>query len=496
MKREILRMNHIISLDDGVPVLDYLSMQVFEREIYGILSLEYHGIDKMVELICWNRQIRNGQVLFQERLVNSAGTSDNSRNRVALIGRQSRLVNDLSLADNMFVIRTGFKKFFINDGVIEAQAQQLLDELQIQLSPSTPVKELGNFERLVAELLCAIIAGDNLIILWQISDMLSSEELPRFHELIRTLTEKGKTFLYIYNHHEVLQQVCDRIAIFKGGCIEKVFLKSDEIQGYIVKSFASYAYEKLSLLKAEDNEETFCNLKPVLTLKHIHVGNIEDLSFSIRPGENVLLLDTSNTILDELMELFAGTLKPLYGKIEPGNIISGSRYSRRIAIIQRDPVSTMLFPQLSFLENLCFQLADKVPFFWQKPNLKKNIMKEYQEELGDLLEEPHLYHLNSKELYTLVYYRYLLAKPDLVVCLQPLSGADMYMRTHILGLMAKLRDNGIAVLVLNTELYDTLYLADRLIQVENGQLVAEYAKSHFEEVRMKNVIFPAGLNKK
>lgn len=482
MKSEILRMNHVTCLDDGMPILDYLSMQVFEKEIYGILCLEYHGIDKMVELVCWNRQIQNGQVLFKEKLVNSMEISDNSKNRVALIGRQSRLIDDLSLADNMFVTRAGFKKFFINKRVIETQTQQLLDELQIQFSPAVQVKELGNFERLIAELLCAVIAGDSLIILWQVSDMLSSEELPRFHELIRRLTKKGKTFIYIYNHHEVLQQVCDRVAIFKGGRIEKVFLKSDEIQDYMVKFFARYAYEKMSSLKADDTEAVN-NSHPVLTLNHIHVGNIRDLSFSIKPGENVLLLDKSNTILDDLMELLTGTLKPLSGTIEPQNIVERGNRSRRIALIQRDPINSTLFPQLSFLENLCFQLADKIPFFWQRPNLQKNIIKEYQSELGNLLEAPHLYQLQSKDLYTLIYYRYLISRPDLVVCLQPLSGADMYLRTHILSLMAKLRDNGIAVVVLNTELYDTLYIADRLIQVENGQFIIEHSRYHFDELK-------------
>lgn len=490
MKREILRMDHITCLDNGMPILDYLSMQIFEGEIYGILCLEHHGIDKMVELICWNRQIQNGQVLFEEKLVNSMELSDNSRNRVALIGRQCRLIDDLSLADNMFVIRAGFRKFLIHDGVIQAQTQQLLDELQIQLSPAVLVKELGNFERLIAELLCAIIAGDHLIILSEISDMLSSEELPRFHELIRRLTKMGKTFLYIYNHHEVLQPVCERIAIFKGGRIEKVFLKSDVIQDYMVKVFASYSYEKMSLLKP-DEKESFNNLPPVLTLNHIEVGNIQDLSFSIKPGENVLLLDQSNTILEELMELLGGKNKPLSGTIEPQNIVGCGRQGRRIALIKRDPIRSTLFMELSFLENLCFPLADKIPFFWQKRYLQKNVIKEYQSELGELLDVPQLYHLHSKDLYTLVYYRYLISRPDLVVCLQPLSGADMYLRTHILSLMAKLRNNGIAVLVLNTELYDTLYIADRLIQVENGQIIAEHPRCHFDEARItKKNIFP------
>jgi ribose transport system ATP-binding protein len=470
LKREVLRMNHVSCLDKGIPVLDYVSMQVFEAEIYGILCLGYHGIDKLVELICWNRKIQNGQVIYKEELRNSPEIGDNSRNHVAVIGRSSRLIDDLTLADNMFVVREGVRKFFINKKVIEKQAQLLIEELQLQLSPSTLGKELNGYDRLIAELLCALIEGNSLIILWQVSDLLSSEELPRFHSFIRRLTKMGKTFIYIYNHHELLQQVCDRIAIFNGGRIHKVFLNSDEMHEYIVRFFAKYGYERMEQLKAA-TKNSFRGLKPVLKFEGVKAENIKDISFSINPGENVLLLDRSNTIIENLMDLFAGTIHPEHGTIELSNSKGRSDNISEIGLIQRDPISNNLFPHLSFMENLCFQIANKVPLFWQKTKLQKSIIKEYRSELGDLLDEPDLFNLDNKDLYTLIYYRHLISKPDLVVCQQPLSDADMYLRAYILSLITKLCENGIAVLVLNTELYDTIFISDRLIQVENGQIV-------------------------
>jgi ribose transport system ATP-binding protein len=475
LKREILRMNHVSCLDSRMPILDYVSMQVFETEVYGVLCLGYHGIDKLVELICWNSRIQNGQIIYREELVNSVDIGDNSRNHVALIGRNSRLIDDLTLADNMFVIREGVKKFLINKSVIEKQAQMVIDELQLHLSPAIQIKELGVYDRLVAELLCALIEGNSLIILWQVSDLISSEELPRFHSLIRKLAQMGKTFIYIYNHHEVLQQVCDRIAIFNGGRIQKVFLNSDKMHDYMVRFYAKYGYEKMLRLKAKaDSKQSVKDLQPVLKLDGVKAGNINDLSFSINPGENVLLFDKSNTIIEDLMGLFAGTIQPEHGTVElPSALINGKSNAGKIGLIQRDPVSNTLFPHLSFIENLCFQIANKIPLFWQKTKLQKSIVNEYQSELGDLLEAPNLFDMKSKDLYTLIYYRYLLSKPDLVVCQQPLSDADMYLRTHILSLITKLHEKGIAALVLSTELYDTVFIADRLIQVENGRIVVE-----------------------
>lgn len=487
MRKEILRMDHIICMDNHIPVLNHLGMQVFTGEIYGVLCLEHHGIEQMVELICWNRPIQYGQVFFEENLVNSMEKSISGRNRVALIGRESRLIDDLSLADNLFVIRRGFRKFVIPRRILQEQTQRMLDELNIQISPAALIQELGAFERLVAEVLQAMVGQDHLIILFDISDMLSSEELPRFHRLIRKLTQEGYTFLYIYNHHEVLKSICDRIGIFKAGRIEKVIANPTAITDAI-RIFARYPYEKMATFEPDDNN-AFAQMPPVLQLEEVQAEYIRNLSFSVHPGENVLLWDQSNTILDEFMELLGKERKPVSGSLRLPDAEAGG--GRRIAFIQRNPVRSTLFWEMSFLDNLCFPLADKVPFFWQKRYLRESVTKEFRGELGDLLDEPELYNLNSKELYTLVYYRYLIAKPSLVVCLQPLSGADMYLRTHILSLMAKLRRHGIAVLVLNTELYDTLYIADRLIQVEQGKVVAEHPRCRFDEVKIeKKDIFP------
>lgn len=487
MRKEILRMDHIICMDNHIPVLNHLGMQIFAGEIYGVLCLEHHGIEQMVELICWNRPIQYGQVFFEENLVNSMEKSTFGRNRVALIGRESRLIDDLSLADNLFVIRRGFRKFVIPRRILQEQTQRMLDELNIQISPAALIQELGTFERLVAEILQAMVGQDHLIILFDISDMLSSEELPRFHRLIRKLTQEGYTFLYIYNHHEVLKGICDRIGIFKAGRIEKVIANPAAITEAI-RIFARYPYEKMATFEPDDNN-AFAQMQPVLQLEEVQAEYICNLSFSVHPGENVLLLDQSNTILDELMELLGKEREPVSGSLRLPDAEAGG--GRRIALIQRNPVRSTLFWEMSFLDNLCFPLADKVPFFWQKRHLRESVTKEFRGELGALLDEPELYNLNSKELYTLVYYRYLIAKPSLVVCLQPLSGADMYLRTHILSLMARLRSHGIAVLVLNTELYDTLYIADRLIQVEQGKVVAEHPRCRFDEVKIeKKDIFP------
>ncbi len=356
MKKEILRMEHILCQDGEARQLNYLSMQIFEGEIYGILCLEQPGIDKMVELVCWNRPIQNGQVFFMEELVNSKEESSGRRNRVTTIGRQSRLIDELFLADNLFVMREGFRKFVVPESLIQAETRRVLQDMDIHLSPKTLIKNLGTFDRLVTEVLKAIVAGDDLIILWEISDLLSVEELSRFHGLIQRLARQGHSFLYIYSHHEVLRPVCDRLAIFKEGTIQKVFTSRETIREHISKVFANYTYDKLKQLEQETQNSNPGEM--VLELEHVAGKHIRDLSLCIHQGENVLLFDQNNTILDEVMDILGAEEKPLKGMIYPE--LNVRMRGKRIALIQRDAIQTMLFPEMSFLDNLCLLLAERI----------------------------------------------------------------------------------------------------------------------------------------
>lgn len=471
MRREILRMDHIVCKKNETLVLDHFTMQIFEGEIYGILNLEQSGIQMILDLAGHNRDIEYGQVFFCEKLVNCAGSSDGSRNKADTVSTQSHLVETMTLTDNLFVIRSGLWPQIISRNKLINQTQRLLDKYKLTMKPLQKIAEMSTLERFTAEVLQVVVRGNKLIILNDISDAFSSEELPRFHAFIKNLAAHGWTFLYIYQHHEVLRQVCERIGIFRNGRIQKVYWDLQNIKGE-AKIFGESLYRNVFDLYSgkgcKKHRET-----PALEWKNISGEYIADLNLTLYPKEIVLLMDRSNTVLKEIME----RLKSYKGC--------------RIGTIDKNPVDSMTFPELSGLDNLCFLLGEKVPFFWQRRRLKKNVRQEFAEEIGGILDKPQLYGADLKDLYTIIYYRYLLIKPELLVCLQPLSGLDIYLRAHVLSLLVRFCEKGAAVLILSTELYDTLYISDRLIQMEHGKVVEDIGREEFDKLRNEKAeIFP------
>ena len=202
----------------------------------------------------------------------------------------------------------------------------------------------------------------------------------------------------------------------------------------------------------------------------------------VLPGECVALLDRSNTILEDIVGLMTGNLRPRSGRlVMGGRPFSGGDGTRgqAVGVIQADPTRTMIFEGLTALDNLCFMADRKGKFFWSGHAARASIAREYASVFGEDIYERDVRRLSRRTLYDLVYYRMHLYRPAVVFCVQPFFGADMYRRRHIIDLLELLRARGIALVLLMVNISDSLSVADRLLVAENGALLHEYDREGF-----------------
>ena len=114
MKNEILRMERITLIEDGVTLLNNLTLNIYSGEIMGLLSINANGQSALLDLICQNTPIHFGRIYFDEQLVNSHRHNSMSYNPVAMIEKKSWLVDSLTVSDNVFVLCKGFSERIIS----------------------------------------------------------------------------------------------------------------------------------------------------------------------------------------------------------------------------------------------------------------------------------------------------------------------------------------------------------------------------------------------
>lgn len=132
------------------------------------------------------------------------------------------------MADNIFVLRPGFKNVADRPAPCWCrQLQPVLDSLGAGVRADAYADSLTSFQRVVVELVKALVAGSRLVILREISTIISDMEMARLGEILRRYAEQGLSFLYIGYHYEEMVQICDRTAVFSGGRIIKIMRPED-----------------------------------------------------------------------------------------------------------------------------------------------------------------------------------------------------------------------------------------------------------------------------
>jgi len=464
MKKEVLRIENATLVKDGIVYLDNFSVHISEGEIMGMIWKNHHGIDEMIHLICDNSLLKYGRLYLKERLVNTYLKEVKRNNKVFVIDKKSRLIKDLSVADNIFVLRKGFKKYLINQRRLAIQVKSVLEDLDFQIDPGLLVAELSQFERCVVELVKAVLMGTNLIIIKEISEVLSRVELARFYDLIRHYALKGIAFMYIANHHEEAFQICDKMALLEDGKVIKT-LFNDELDDQHIQPFVKQITKPLRTTLKEE--------KVILKFKDVETTNLRQFSMEASRLECLALLDCDNTALSDIVSLTVGKALPQSGEVllEGKSIhITNKRFHEDAVIIAENPIKTMIFPEMTYMENLCFLIDRKIGRSVLKRNYYKSVIKEYEHELGDEIKSRQLEQLSPQSLYNIIYYRVLLYHPKLVFIWQPFSGADMYLRSHIAKLIKRLKDEEISVILLTSQMTDILAVSDRLLIIKGGEL--------------------------
>ncbi len=467
MREEVLRIENVTRKIEGVTYLDNINFHVFKGEIMGLIPLNNHGKRQLIELISQNVSINFGRIYFNEALVNYYQYSNMTNNKVYTINKETKLVEDLRVTDNINVLNYTFQDYIIKEKKLKERTDDLLKQLGLKIKTLEYVSELSLFEKTVIELIKAVINGARLVILNELASFLSIEELSDFQKLMIYYTKQGISFIYIANHHEEAFKICDRVCLLENGRIIKVIDKkdySDEILKPYIITFDN---------SAEIKEST--KNSGIFEFRNFVTENLKAISFSVKRSECITILDINNKGIQDIVEIFSGLNQPIGGELlldnRPINPINAENLLlNKVVFIPENPIRKILFYHMSYLDNLTFLMDRKLNKSFINRSIVRSIKEEYRSLVGSHVEVRDLTELDARSLYDLVYFRIHIFNPKVVFIMQPFSDADMYLRARIIELINMLKTRGVTVIILAVNLSDTLTVSDRLLVMEDGAL--------------------------
>ncbi|MCR4891236.1 MAG: hypothetical protein K5989_03510 [Lachnospiraceae bacterium] len=464
MRREILRFSRVTYKEDDKVVLRDFELDILEGEIMGLIPLNAYGLDAFLDILRYNSPIYFGDIYYMGSHVNSWQDMKRLPNKITVIDDHNSLVAGQDLLTNIFLIGNGSDQFIIRKDKLEKKLIPYLQDIGENISPYKNAEDLSSFERVVVELIRAVISGHKLIVLKELDSYIGENWADRMYEIISHYRERGISFLIISGNFDRMKNLCDRTAFMSNGKILNI-LEKDRMDTLAKENSSGWMkkYRK-DVFKEKDPDMDW---EQVLTIKDISGRYISNTDLVINKGEYLVLYASDKQALDELSGFLFGQL----GGEKKGRL-KGKEISlighRKLAFLKENADESMLFPEMSYMDNLLFNLDQWIEPRWGRKGIFKSVRQEFSGILGPDVFEKKVDSLTQRERITLIYARVFLQRPEVLFCVNPFKDADIAMRLLISELHALLNSKGIAIVSLTMNTGDTFPLADRILRLDKG----------------------------
>lgn len=463
-------MERVTCVEQGRELLNNFNFQLFEGEVMGLVPLDSYGLDEFVDCVQNNRQLFYGRVYIREKLVNTYAVCPRAKNNVYTIFKDENLIQNLPGTDNIFVIREGYRGFWINDSLIQKQLERLLQEIGIDIDISKRIGELTTLEKYIVEIIKAYVGKADVVILKDIASSIHHLDMEKLKKVIHYYTKCGLSFIYISVRTEILSDLCDRVSLMSRGRIIKV-LEHNQIGESLEKHYF-FPYKLLEENKSSVKEEG----QKIFSCENMSLNSIHNMTFHVEKGECLLIHDYNNFDWKDFIAVLSG-VKPQSGKIWWENK-DGKNTQRQIAIILENPTETMLFPEMTYEDNLCFNLDHRIDHLWWRRAKRKSIAREIAgKDITCKVKD-----LSLKEKYELVYNKVLLQKPEIIFCFFPYRNVDVRTQQFTNSFLKKYLSKGIAVVIITLDILEGVSLADRILIFGKNHSRMIFDKEEFERI--------------
>ncbi len=447
MKKELFRIFNLTIRQNRSAILSNLYLQVFKGEHIGILFNSFNERTAFLDFIDGKMPDIEGTIYFEETAVTYPEYIRSYKKDTAIIFESSRLMDRLSVYENLFYEQLSF--VWLTAEKYKKMAESLLDFFHLPLDVSQKVKTLTDFQRIAVELIKAFLQKKKLIFLSNAASLLDSGEFEQLLTILNILEQHGITFLIGETFDIRLFKLTGSLHLIKNGQIIRILPCAQICQEEIQKSLGSYA-----ILHNQKNHCQDSDLQnSVLTFENVRDQLPVPLSFTLKRGQILKIICTSNRETEYLLALLRRKILSGSGKIffkgQPLTKVNPRQYLKSCQVIESNPRQKVLFHNMSVLYNLCVPLDQKVHNFWGNPSNQKGVEYTLRDIIAPKYLPMNIDQVPMEIVQKVIYCRWLLYVPDLLVCINPFSIIDTSLNQITLEMLRLLSAKGISILIIS-----------------------------------------------
>lgn len=486
----ILTMKNIQKSFSGVQALKNAELELKSGEVIALMGENGAGKSTLMKILTGIYSKDGGTITYFGKEVEYKNTAQSEEAGIAIVHQELNMMNDLTVAQNLFIGRETMKGIFIDDKQMVQEAEDIFKVLNIDIDPTVKIGDLTVGKQQMVEIAKALSMNSKVIIFDEPTAALTDSEIEELFKVIKDIKSKGKGIVYISHRMDEINIISDRVVVMRDGeyvgtLITKECDKNDIIKLMVGRTIFS-------------EPKTVSAVKPdapvVLKCENLNRGKyVKDVSFELRKGEIIGFSGLMGAGRTEVARLIFGADKPDSGKIyingKETKITSPQDAVREgIGYLSEDRKRYGLIVDKSVEENTVLAtLNNFVDGIFINRNKTKTVSEKYVEQLKTKTPsvEQLVKKLSGGNQQKVVIAKWLVRDCDILIFDEPTRGIDVGAKSEIYQLMEELVKQGKSIIMISSELPEVLRMSDRVVVMCEGRVTSILP---IEEANQENIM--------
>jgi ABC-type sugar transport system ATPase subunit len=491
----LLRMTGIDKSFPGVHALDQVDITVYRGECLALIGENGAGKSTLMKILSGVYQPEGGEIVFDGQIVTLDSPRQAQDIGISIIYQEFNLMPNLTVAENVFVGREPNSGGFVNRRQMEADTRRLLDALGVQLDPKATVRDLSVAEQQMVEIAKALSTNAKLVIMDEPTSALTDREVENLLAIVKNLKARGLGVIFITHRLDEIFPICDWVTVLRDGRNAGEIPIAEATPEAIVRMMVGRNIEDLY----EKTDAVFDpSSAPVLEVRGLsRTGTardasqivLNDVSFALRAGEIVGLAGLVGSGRTEVARSIFGA-----DPFDRGEVLIGGQpvtirtprdaIARGIGLVPEDRKLQGLVLMLSVRENITLaSLGDLVRLGFIELGAEQSVARRFIDALRIRTPSPEqkVLNLSGGNQQKVVIAKWLALQPKVLILDEPTRGIDVGAKAEVHHLIAELAAQGVAVLMISSELPEILGMSDRILVMREGHIVADLDRAEATE---------------
>lgn len=481
----LLKMEHVSKSFPGVQALDDVNFELYSGEILGLLGENGAGKSTLIRILSGIYRKDAGTIWLNGRAIDPPTPYHAQSLGISTIHQELSLVPYLTVAENIFLNRLPRRLLGIVDfRRMNHQAEEILHDLGADIAANRPVWQLNVAGQQMVEIAKAVSYRASLILMDEPTSALSSKEVDALFALMRRLKAKGVAVVFVSHRLDEVEEIVDRVIIMRDSHRVGMLPIAEASQEKIIRLMVG---RDVGLFP----KETAAIGPPVLETRNLSGPNgVKNVTLTVRSGEIVGLAGLVGAGRTEFVRLVCGVDRLAGGQVlldgQPVRINSPAEAVRLgIGWVPEDRKLHGLVLDMNVQENSTLTILQRLSNWLgivQQKQAKK-IATDYIKTLS--IATPGLRQtvrlLSGGNQQKVVLAKWLSTQPKLLIMDEPTRGIDIGAKAEVHALMSRLAQQGMAILMISSEMPEIIGMSDRVIVMCQGRVTAEFERGKMNQ---------------